>query len=128
MFNVAQALRRRERGEGRIGLIIVLVVIAFVVIVLVKYVPARVRNAAFAKDVEVAARDYVVGNIRGLDNLVIRIINNAEDEGLSLEEDDIQVDDTTKVVRVQVDYEVVLNMPWGEWPQQFHVEKEVPKL
>jgi hypothetical protein len=128
-MNVTHALRRRRQGgEGKIGLIIVLVVIAFVVIVLVKYVPARVQNAAFAKDVEIAARDYVVGNIRGVDKLIVRVMSVAEESGIPLEEEAVQVTDTTQYVRVRVDYRIVLSMPWGEWPQEFRVEKEIGKL
>lgn len=129
MINVTDALRRRRQdGEGKIGLIIVLVVIAFVVIVLVKYVPARVQNASFAKDVELATRDYVVGDIRGVDNLIVRIMSDAEDEGVPLDEDAIEITDTTQYVRVKVDYRIVLHMPWGEWPQEFTVEKQVGRL
>lgn len=130
MLNLLEGLRRRRQsGEGKIGAIIALVVIVFVVIVLIKYVPVRVRNAALVKDVQVATQDYVVGNMRGgPDALRHRIFQSAQDEGVELDEDTIDIDDQTKYVRVTFDYQVVLRMPWGEWPQDFHIEEEIPRL
>lgn len=123
-----EALRRRdERGEGKIGPIIGLIVVALIIYTLVMYVPVKVRGAQFEEDVERYTRDYVINEI-DYEEMITEIIRAGAAQDIDISEEDIEVDDTNKRVRTEVFYEVTVGMIWGDWVIEGHVDAEVPRL
>ena len=118
---------RGQAGEGRIGAIIALLVLVALIYLLVKLVPVYIRKAELAEEIERSTRDYVV-NEADQDVLFQTIIKEADLRGIRIDETAIQMRDSQSVVEITVKYTEVVPMVWGEWSQDFSIEKEIPKL
>ena len=119
--------RREQRGEGRIGAIIALLVVVALIYFLIKLVPMYLRKAELSEEIERATREYAITNT-GEEVLYATIIKEAEMRGITLEEEDIELKDSKSETEVSVDYTEVIPMIWGDWSQDFTITKDVPKL
>ena len=120
-------LGRGERGEGKLGPILALLVVAFVVYMLVMYVPTRISKAELEGALEDHTREYVVQQLT-YEQLIETIIAEAEELGINISEEQVVVDDGSREVRTTVRYTTVLDMLWGEWALDYQVDATVPKL
>lgn len=100
--------RKSERGEGRLGLIVWLLVASVVGLFLWQYVPARITRAEI--------KDFVVEQTRYAAKATNRqmteaIINEAERHGIEFGKDAIQIEKKGGRCRVQYEYTQVLEFP-----------------
>lgn len=105
-------MRSSERGEGRFGIIVFLVVVAVIVFVAVKYVPPRLNAYEFKEFVEQTAIQAPY-DPRSTNESIRRIVyEKAMDLKIPLTEEEIQVVKTgdacniTVVVRIPIDFKV----------------------
>lgn len=119
---------RGQAGEGRIGLIIALLVVAAVIYLLMLMIPPRITNAEMEGFVEQQTRQYVVNQI-SLDQLEKNILAEAARLEIPLQEEAININDSPGAVRVSFKYSIVNTLIGGkEWAQEFDVNEEVPRL
>lgn len=122
------ARRSGQSGEGRLGLIIALVVVAAVIYGLYLVVPARIDNADFQEFVEDKTRSFVVNQMT-YDQLMVAIVDEAGKRGLPITEDQIRVSDSETRVAIKIPYTLKRTIIGGkEFSQDFEVDVEVPRI
>jgi len=121
---------RKERGEGRIGLIIALLVVAVAVYVGVKIIPLKVALFTFADKVEQKVqrsswRSFEVAKKETLEF----VKREAAATGYPIEKLKIKVPDTagTQLV-VVVDWQIPLDFAVYQYTWNYHLEKRAPAL
>lgn len=114
-------MNRWERGEGRIGTIIALIVMILVAMSLFEFVPKKVATVKLG--------DFCMEQARhgGKNERKIRkrIYDVAQELRLPVEHENIQVKVTHRVL-IQVDYVVPLELPLGikkDWPVSHYIDE-----
>jgi hypothetical protein len=102
----------RERGEGKLGLIVFLAFIAIVVFLAFKYVPPRVNAYEFKEFVEQTAMQAPYDSRATPENITIKLIEKAHELKIPLEEDAIEVQKTGEscaiavIIKIPIDFAV----------------------
>ena len=118
----------QQRGEGRLGLVIAIVVCATIGYVLWKVVPLRIANSDFGEYVENQLRMYSVNEEKETD-LVEHILAEAKKQGIPIVEGDIHIDEGERKVMAKIHYRIVQPIIGGkEWIHDYDIEREVPKI
>ena len=114
--------RRGERGEGRIGTIIWLLVLVAVGLASWAYIPARIARAEI-KDFMTEQTKFAARNSpRSLQKSIFR---EAQRLNLPVEEKNIEVSKANGRVRMKIKYTVELDMRFYKMP--YHVEEVVDR-
>ena len=119
-------MRRRkwsERGEGQMGCLFGLALLAIAVFIAYKMVPIKVRAAELRQEVIDQAK---AGGMRGDDRILAAILRKAQDENLPVTEDNVQIHRTANTISVDVDYVVPVDFPGYKYQWQFHHHAENP--
>jgi hypothetical protein len=120
--------RLAERGNGKIGTIIALVIAVVVVHSLIVYVPVRIANAEFGDFVEEQGRYLTLREITE-ERFIENILKEAEDnERVTLAEDDIAIEEGQRTLKVTIEHVETVKFLWGEKDLSFTIEKEIPKI
>jgi hypothetical protein len=124
----AIARARTERGSGRIGVILSLIVVAAIGYALMKYIPVRVQRAEFVDFCEEKTRNMIA--LQGTEEqLQIDILDYAKKNDIPLTEDTLVIDQGEKVVRIRAHYVIVQPLIGGkEWKHFIDIDKEVPRI
>ena len=119
---------RRQRGEGRLGLIIAILVCATIGYVLWKVVPLRIANSEFGEYVENQLRMYSINEEKEVD-LIEHVLAEAKKQGIPITEDDIHIDEGERKIIARIHYRIVQPIIGGkEWIHDYDIEREVPKI
>jgi len=117
MFN------RRQRGEGKIGCLIGLVVLLLAVMVAYKMVPVKVKAAEMRDTVQDEAKSASQHN----DAYIVKaILVKAQSLELPVVEKNIEVVRKGGEIRVDVDYTVPVEFPGFVYQWHFHHRAENP--
>ncbi len=119
--------RAGDRGEGRIGLIIAIVIVALIIHVCVKLIPVRIARSEFA-DYAASELQMYAGHQINQDVLMTKLGGKAADLKLPINDGDIQFEDRSSEYAITLHYTVHLKMIWGDWPQKMDVEQTAPKI
>jgi hypothetical protein len=120
--------RHGQRGDGKIGTILGLLLIFGIVYGAMKWVPGRTQNAEFSEEVERMSRRHIIGEINE-DQLFKGILEYAAKEGIPLKEDDVTVSSRADKVVVVAHYVLEVPLIGGKtWRQSYDIETDVPKL
>jgi hypothetical protein len=120
--------RRGQRGGGKLGPIIAILVAATVVYLLVKLIPPRIERAEFADFVERTTRESIVAGMQQ-EKLVDAIMVEATKVGIPIKEGDIRVSDSEQRVRVDIDYTKEIKLIGGKvLDQRFSIVADVPRI
>ena len=65
------------RGGGKLGVLVALVVIAFIIHFFIQYIPPTIRHAELEGAVEDNVREYTLGNMTG-EALVLKIMTEGD--------------------------------------------------
>ena len=119
---------RRQGGEGKIPLIIGILVVAGIIYGLVLTVPPRIQKAEFADFVENKGRAFVTNQIT-MDMLHDSILAEAQKTEVPLREEGLDIVDSETRLLIKVKYDVTKTLIGGKvWVQHYEFEKEVPKI
>lgn len=118
---------RNERGEGKIGAIIALLVVILVIHVGMKYIPFKVQTAEFEKDVETRL-ERLAGNLIDEEAFIEGILKDAGETEVPLSYDDLKIELVGNSWRFETRYEIVLEMIWGDWVQEVEIVRERPRF
>ena len=116
--------RRRERGEGRVGCLFGLILLALAVFIAWKMIPVKVRAAELRQvvtDEAKAAGTHDDGRIKGA------IMSKVYDTKLPVTEDDIKISRRSGEITVDVEYDVPIDFPGFvyKWHQHHHAENPI---
>jgi hypothetical protein len=119
-------MRRRkwsERGEGQMGCLFGLALLAIAIFIAYKMVPVKVRAAELRQEVVDQSK---AGGMRSDDRIMAAILRKAQDENLPVTEDNVHINRTANTISVDVDYVVPVDFPGYKYQWQFHHHAENP--
>jgi len=127
MISKTRAVLRGERGEGKIGAIIAVLVVALVIHVGIKFIPFKVLTAEFEKAIEDDLLD-LAANIKKEDDFLLSVLDKAKELEIPVREDMMKLELRGATWQFQTKYEVTLEMIWGDWVQEVEIERARTKL
>jgi len=119
-------MRRRkwsERGEGQMGCLFGLALMAVGIFIAYKLVPVKVRAAELRQEVVDQAK---AGGMRSDERIMAAILRKAEDENLHVTQEDGSIHRTANTISVDVQYVVPVDFPGYKYQWEFHHHAENP--
>jgi hypothetical protein len=127
-MRLGRAGGRGQSGEGKIGLIIGILVVVAAIYLIKLMVPPRITRAEIADFAEGRARMMAVNQVTE-EQLIASIREEVTKKGITLGEDGVQIIDGQSMIRVIVTYDHSQKVIGGKtWTQHVVIEKEVPRL
>ncbi len=114
---------RREAGEGQGGCLFGIILLLIAIFVAYKLIPIKVKAADLRQTVEDESKSAGTHND---DRIRKAILDSAQEEGLPVTEDNIKVERTANLIRVDVDYIVPVAFPGYVYQWHFHHHAENP--
>ena len=117
-------LRHRERGEGQLGCLVGLILLAIGIFVAWKMIPVKVRAAELRQmvvDEAKSAGTHNDGRIRDF------ILNKARENDLPVSEENIKITRAHAEITVDVEYDVPIQFPGFvyKWHQHHHAQNPI---
>jgi len=117
-------LRRRERGEGRLGCLVGLILLAIAVFIAWKMIPVKVKAAEMRQvvvDEAKAAGTHNDEKIKGA------IMQKVFDTKLPVTEEDVHITRANGEITVDVEYDVPIDFPGFtyKWHQHHHANNPI---
>jgi hypothetical protein len=115
---------RRQAGEGQFGCLFGVVLMLIALFVAYKLIPTKVKMADLRQTVEDEAKSAGAHN----DDVIRKaIVSKAAEEGLPVTDENIVIFRTGNLIRVDVDYTVVIEFPayTYTWHQHHHAENPI---
>ncbi len=103
---------REARGEGRIGCIIWLIIVALTAYGLYKFVPVKMASARFE---DFISEEASFGSIRGIKEIERNILAKARDLELPITKDNLTITRNKEKIRVEAHYEIVIELFGGNY-------------
>jgi hypothetical protein len=114
----------RERGEGRIGFLISVIVVAIAVFLGVKIIPVRIDAYEFRDTLREEARYAAV---RHDDKTVAdRIMKKAKELEIPLRRNNLSLHRTTGEIVIQASYEQPIDLKVTTYVYKFHAKEKAP--
>jgi cell division protein FtsL len=121
---MSSVLDRRQRGEGRLGLLISLVILGIAIFLAVKIIPVRVNAYQFKDFMRQECRFAAV---RQQDNQVAqRILTKAEELGIPLEKQNLKLQRTTSEMIISASYEQPIDLKVTTYVYRFNATERAP--
>jgi|SRR5947209_4426584 len=117
-------LIRRERGEGQLGCIVGLIILALAIFVAWKMIPVKVKAAELRQVVEDEAKSAGTHND---DRIRAAILAKAKDDKLPVSDDDIKVVREHSEIDIDVNYIVPIEFPGYtyKWHLEHHAHNPI---
>lgn len=116
--------KRTQRGEGRVGFLIALIVVGAAIFVGMKVVPVRITAYEFRDTLREEARYAAV---RHNDATVVkRILQKANDLEIPLKKKNLEVKRTTGEMIIRARYEQPIDLKVTTYVYQFQAEARAP--
>jgi len=103
---------RGVRGEGKLGCIIWLIVVALTSYALYKFVPVKMASARFE---DFMTEEAGFASIRGVREIEKNILAKARDLELPITKDNLIITKTKEKIRVEAHYEVAIELFGGNY-------------
>ena len=114
---------RRERGEGQIGCIIGVIFLLLAIFIAYKFIPVKVKAADLGQTVVDEARS---AGTHDDDRIIKNIVSKAEELGLPVTEEDVEINRNRTFIKVDVTYVVLVELPGYTYEWNFHHHAENP--
>jgi hypothetical protein len=123
-------LARRERGAGKVGTIIGLILLIAAIVFAWGFIPARVKVYQLKDSSEQWARRLGTGQIdkRNIENVVLELVKEGSSIGLPVKEKNIRVFDDHRAWYIELKYTVELDFIVYKHPWQIDQKVESPKI
>jgi hypothetical protein len=108
-------ISRRERGEGQMGCIVGLIILAIAIFVAYKMVPVKVKAADLKQTITDEAKS---AGTHSDDRIHDAIFNKAKELELPVKSEDIKVSRQNSEISVDVEFDVPIDFPG--WTYQWH--------
>jgi len=119
-----RASARKQRGEGRIGFLISLIVVGVAVFVGMKVIPVRVTAYEFRDTLREEARYAAVRDDDA--KVVTRILQKAEELEIPLQKKNLEVKRTTGEMIIRASYEQPIDLKVTTYVYKFRAEERAP--
>lgn len=116
--------RRRERGEGRVGLIVAVALVAAAIFAASKYLPVRIAAYEFKDYIEQECRNGAWR--KDADEVRQRILEKAQDMELPLEKKGLEVKKTRSEMIVRARYAYPIDFKVTTYEYRFDHEYRAP--
>ena len=116
-------MRRGQRGEGQMGCLMGVILMAIGIFIAYKMVPVKIRAAELRQEVVDQAK---AAGMRGDDRILAAILRKAEDNNLPVAKEDVSIHRTANTISVSVDYTVPIDFPGFTYQWHFHHEASNP--
>lgn len=113
-----------QKGEGQLGCLFGLAILLVAIFIAYKIIPVKVKVAELRETVVDEAKSAGTHND---DHIRKAILQKADDEGLPVDDEDIEITRHGNEIQVDVDYVVPVSFPgrtW-EWHQHHHAENPI---
>ena len=118
--------RSHERGEGRLGLLITLVVAGAAIFLGVKIIPVRITAYEFR---DVLREECRYGAVRDEDSKVVkRILDRAQELEIPLDQKNLSVKRTSKEMVISARYEQPIDLKVTTYTYRFDETEKAPLL
>jgi predicted membrane protein len=116
--------RRRERGEGQLGCLFGLIILAIAVFVAYKMIPVKVKAAELRQEVVDEAKAAGTHND---ERIRANILAKAQENKLPVNEEDIQIVRAHSEITVDVVYTIPIEFPGFtyKWQQHHHAQNPI---
>ena len=114
-----------NRGEGKIGIIVILVIVAAVIYVGFKWGYASWDTAEFEEQLNQSVVYWTSHGAPSKENAIIEIMQKAEASNIELYKEDIEIEVTSKFMIISIYWETPLEFPNYTYYLPFTVEREV---
>ena len=114
---------RSQKGEGKVGCLIGLILLLIAVLVAYKMIPIKVKSADLRDTVQDVARSAGQHNDKWIATAVLQKAQSLE---LPVTEEQIEVVRANSEIRVEVDYTVPVKFPGYVYQWHFHHKAENP--
>jgi hypothetical protein len=118
------ARRRGERGEGRIGLLVALVLLAIGIFLGVKIIPVRVSAYQFSDFIQQECRFAAVRNQD--EEVAKRILDKAAEMEIPLKKKDLKIERTANEMIVTASYEQPIDLKVTVYNYRFFQREKAP--
>jgi len=108
---------RRERGEGKLGLFIMLIIVAAIIFVLVKAVPPRVNAYQFKDFMTQYAREDCWN--RTHDQMVKDLLDKAEKLNLPITSKNIKIVRSGAYITMEAHFDVPVDLKVHKWVMHY---------
>lgn len=117
-------VRRRERGEGRLGCLVGLILLALAVFIAWKMIPVKVRAAELR---QVVVDEAKAAGTHNNDQIKGAIMQKVHDTKLPVTEDDVHITRANSEITVDIEYDVPIDFPGFtyKWHQHHHAENPI---
>ncbi len=115
--------RKKERGEGQLGCIVGLILLAGILFVAYKIIPVKVAAADLRREVIDEARSagrHSDARIRS------SIMMKAEELELPLDDDDLDINRRNNSIRIEADFTVPIDLLGYIYQSKYHLSAENP--
>lgn len=109
-------LSRREKGEGQMGCVVGLIVLALGIFIAYKMIPVKVKAAELRQEVVDEAKS---AGTHGDDKIRANILRKAREDELPVTEDNIKINRANNEITVDVEYTVPVEFPG--YTYQWHI-------
>ncbi len=116
--------RSNQRGEGRLGLVVALVIVAVAIFLAVKFVPAKIAAYEFGDFLEKECR--YAANRQKDSTIVDRIMEKAEEMEIPLKKKNLTVRRTRSEMIIKASYEQTLDLKVTTYVYKFDREERAP--
>ncbi len=115
---------RRERGEGQLGCIVGLIVLAIAIFVAWKMIPVKVKAAELRQVVVDEAKS---AGTHTNERILAEILRKAQDLQLPVSEEDVEITRAAGEITVDVKYTVPIEFPGFtyKWKQKHHAKNPI---
>lgn len=127
MTATTRAFLRNERGEGKIGLIIAILVVGLAVHVGMKIIPHKIETSEFQQTIEDSLLN-LAANVMNEESFLVAVTEKAEELEIPVREDTIQLNLSGDLWTFRTEYDVSLKMIWGDWVQHVEIERQQLKF
>ena len=119
-------MRERERGEGRAGFLVALVLVGVGIFVLSRIVPVRIDGYQFRELLRDEARHAAVNGPSSDGATRTRIMDAAESMHIPLDNKDLRIERSQVRIVITANYEKPIDLKVGTYVYRFRGKEEAP--
>lgn len=115
--------RMNQKGEGRLGCVIGLLLLVVVLFIAYKMIPAKMQATDMREAVQNASRS---ASGKSMDTVKREVLERAKELNVPLTEKDVVVTRRADYIRVEVRYDVAIEFPGYVWNKHYEFDAENP--
>jgi hypothetical protein len=116
-------IRMNQKGEGRLGCVVGLLLLVVALFVAYKLIPVKMQATSMREAVQNASRS---ASGKGMDTVKKEVLARAKELNVPLSEKDVVITRRADFIRVEVQYDVMIDFPGYKWKKHYSFDAENP--